>query len=134
MEEVEERFGRFQRSDRRIRLTEKLRQLVQEARRSQIVAAVLTDGSYVTRKEEPGDIDLLMAMRPDLDLASELRPFEYNVQSPRMVKDLYRFDIKVAVDGSSLYQDHVRFFSRIRADDPKQATTQPRKGLLRIDL
>ena len=43
MDQVDQVFGRFQRSDRRFRLTEKLRDFVEEARRSGIVAAVRPD-------------------------------------------------------------------------------------------
>jgi len=102
MEEVDQVFGRFWRSDRRMRLTDKLRRFVEEARQSGIVAAVVIDGSYVTAKPEPADIDLIVALRPDFNLAQELRPFEYNIQSKRWVKKTYRFDIRVALDGSAL--------------------------------
>ena len=134
MEEVAEAFGRFWRSDRRLRLTEQLRRFVEDARKSGIVAAVVIDGSYVTQKPEPDDIDLIVALRPGLPRDVELRPFEYNVQSRRMVKQLYRFDVKVAEDGSSLYAEHVDFFAEVRSDDPEQSTTRLRKGLLRIEL
>src|SRR5882724_5117484 len=134
IEEVNERFGRFQRSDRRIHLTALLREFVEAARESGIVAAIVIDGSYVTRKEEPGDIDLIVALKPGIDSAILMRPFEYNVQSQRMVKQIYRFDVRVAEDDTTLYDKHVLFFAEIRDDDPDQATSQPRKGLLRIDL
>jgi predicted nucleotidyltransferase len=134
MEEVNERFGRFLRSDRRIHLTASLREFVGAARESGIVAAIVIDGSYVTRKEEPGDIDLIVALKPGIDTAILMRPFEYNVQSQRMVKQIYRFDIRVAEDGSTVYDAEVRLFTRIRTDDPDQATSQLRKGLLRVEL
>src|SRR6266849_6080930 len=132
MEEVDQVFGRFWRSDRRMRLTDKLRRFVEEARQSGIVAAVVIDGSYITAKAEPSDIDLIVALRPDFDLAQELRPFEYNIQSRRRVKEVYRFDLRVAQDGSPLYEEHLAFFACMRSDDPEQITSQTRKGLLRI--
>lgn len=134
IDEVDDTFGRFQRTDCRIRLTQKLRLLVEEAKRSGIVAALVIDGSYVTRKNEPGDIDVIVALRPDLDLTPPLRPFEYDMQSKRRLKEKYRFDVKIAVDGSILYNDAVEFFGRVRQDDPDQATPRTRKGLLRIEL
>jgi hypothetical protein len=134
IEDVNEKFGRFQRSDRRIKLTEKLRDLEDQARKSGIVAALIIDGSYVTGKEEPGDIDLIVALRTDFDVAAELRPFEYNIQSKRMIRQQYRFDVRVAVDASDLYHEAIRFFCNVRLEDQEQAGYPARKGLLRIEL
>ncbi len=134
IEEVDEAFGRFQRTDRRIRLTAQLRELLNDARRSGIVAALVIDGSYVTRKDEPGDIAIVVAIRPDFDLSQELRPFEYRVVSKRMIRLGHQFDARVLVDGSELYHEAVDFFARVRRDDPDQADLPPRKGLVRIEL
>lgn len=134
LEEVRKAFGQFRRSDRRPQLTEQLTRYIQDARNSRVVSAVLIDGSYVTSKEEPGDIDLIVALRPDLDLTTELRPLEYNIQSKAMVRKLYGFDVLPAVDGSDTYQRFLDFFSRVKLNDPDQRTTQERKGLLRIEL
>jgi len=134
IEEVDETFGGFQRTDCRIRLTQKLRSLVEEAKRSGIVAALVIDGSYVTRKNEPGDIDVIVVLRSDFDQTPPLRPFEYDMQSKRRLKEKYRFDFKIAVDGSIQYNDGVEFFSQIRQADTDQTTTRTRKGLLRIEL
>lgn len=134
IEEVDETFGGFQRTDCRIRLTQKLRLLVEEARRSGIVAALVIDGSYVTRKNEPEDIDVIVALRPDFDLTQPLLPFQYDLRSKRRIKEKYRFDARAAVDGSIAYNEWVEFFSHVRPDDPDQATSRTRKGLLRIEL
>jgi hypothetical protein len=132
--EVDERFGGFQRSDRRIRLTAKLRDLEDHASKSGIVAALIVDGSYITAKDEPGDIDLVIALRTDFDFTAELRPFEYNIQSKRMIRKRYRFDVRVAVDGSDVYLEAIEFFRKVRPEDQEQAGYPPRKGLLRIEL
>ena len=132
--EVDDRCGRVQRSDRRMRLTAKLRDLEDQARKSGIVAALVVDGSYVTAKDEPNDINLVIALRTDFDLRSELRPFEYNIQSKRMIRAQYRFDVRVAVHGSDLYAEAIKFFCHVRLEDQEQAGYPPRKGLLRIEL
>jgi hypothetical protein len=134
MDEVEQVFGRFQRTDRRIQLTKRLRLFVDDATRSGSVAAVVIDGSYVTAKEQPGAIDLIVALRPDFDLSQELRPFEYNIRSKRMIKQLGKFDVFVEVDGCDGYLGWVAFLSRVRKDDPNQHTNRLTKGLLRIAL
>jgi len=117
LDEVAHFFGRFNRSDQRPRLTEKLKQYVIDVRKSGIANAVIVDGSYITQKPEPGDIGLILALRADFDLAQELRPFEYNVQSKRMVSRLYGFDVLPAVDGSVAYDKYISDFSRVRLDD-----------------
>lgn len=109
LEEVKMVFGQFRRSDRRPQLTERLARFIQDARNSGAVSAIVIDGSYVTAKEEPGDIDLIVALRPELDLTTEMRPLEYNIQSKAMVRKLYGFDVFPAVDGSEAYQRFLDF-------------------------
>jgi uncharacterized protein DUF6932 len=134
IEEVAGVFGRFTRSDLRPRLTDALRRYIEDARRSGVATAVVVDGSYITAKAEPTDIDLVLVLRADFDLTQELRPMEYNIQSKRRVRRSYGFDVLPAVDGSETYAKHIEFLSRIRRDDPEQATSRTRKGLLRIEL
>ena len=134
LEEVVAAFGQFRRSDRRIRLTEQLIRYIYDAQVSGVVAAIIIDGSYVTAKDEPSDIDLIVALRADIDLAAEMRPMEYNIQSKAMVRKLYGFDVLPAIDGSETYQRFLDFFSRVKLSDPDQQTSQERKGVLRIDL
>src|SRR4051794_40774616 len=81
--ELTEAFGQFQGSDRRLTLTARLKAYLDEARRSGLVVAVIVDGSYVTAKEAPEDIDLIIVYRSDVDWES-LRPFEYNAVSKRL--------------------------------------------------
>lgn len=134
LEEVRKAFGQFRRSDRRPQLTERLTRYIQDAQNSGVVSAIVIDGSYVTTKEEPGDIDLIVALRPGLDLTAEMRPMEYNIQSKPMVRKLYGFDVLPAVDGSETYQRFLDFFSRVKLTDPDQHTSQELKGVLRIEL
>ena len=134
LEECGAAFGRFSHSDRRPRLTEALRRYIGDARSAGVAVAVLVDGSYVTAKSEPNDIDLVLVLRADFDLSAEMRPMEYNVQSKRAVKRQYGFDVLPAIEGSEAYDEYVRLFSQIRQDDPEQQTTRSAKGLLRIEL
>jgi hypothetical protein len=134
LEEVKAVFGQFRRSDRRPQLTERLARYIQDAQNSGVVSAVVIDGSYVTAKEEPGDIDLIVALRPDFDLTAEMRPLEYNIQSAPMVRKLYGFDVLPAVDGSETYRRFLDFFSRVKLNDPDQYSSQEGKGVLRIEL
>ena len=134
LEECEAAFGRFSRSDRRPRLTEALRRYIGDARSAGVAVAVLVDGSYVTAKAEPSDVDLILVLRSDFDLSAEMRPMEYNVQSKRAVRKQYGLDVLLAVEGSEVYEEYLGLFSQIRQDDPEQQTTRSAKGLLRIEL
>lgn len=134
LDEVRAAFGQFRRSDRRIKLTDQLERFVRDAQGSGIVAAVVIDGSYVTAKDEPGDIDLIVALRADFDVTAEMRPMEYNVQSKRMVRKLYGFDILPVTDGSQHYHRFVDFFCDTNPTDENQRTFKQRKGVLRIEL
>jgi hypothetical protein len=100
IQEVATVFGRFQRSDRRIRLTQRLEEYLKEAKASGILLAVVIDGSYVSAKDEPEDIDLLAVLRSDLDPAKELKPFQYNVISKSAVRAAkYPFDLFAVPEG-----------------------------------
>jgi hypothetical protein len=134
LEELDKTFGVFRRTDQRLNLMKKLRSYIDEARAAENARAVIIDGSYVTAKDEPGDIDLLLVLKREVDLAEEMRPAEYNVQSRRMVKRLYGFDIFTAVDGSEAYEEFVSFFEKVKISEAQRYTGRLRKGILRIEL
>ena len=67
MLELRERFGRFQRSDRRVQLQKKLEEYMAEARASGQVTALIVNGSFTTAKDELGDIDLVVVLRSAAD-------------------------------------------------------------------
>lgn len=134
LDEVQQRFGRFQRTDRRQKLTATLRRFVESVRQAGIAQAVIIDGSYVTAKEEPGDIDIFLVLKREVDLAEELSPLEYNLQSKRMVKKLYGFDIFTGLDEGEGYQRTVMFLSNVNPGESFPYTSKPRKGILRIEL
>src|SRR5438552_13481157 len=92
VEEVEARFGRFQTSDRRTALTDRLKQYLAAAKRSGIVKAVIIDGSYTTNKDEPEDIDVIAVLSDEFDWTQELRPYQANVIDKAAVRRDYRFD------------------------------------------
>ena len=93
------------------------------------------DGSYVTTKAEPNDIDLILVLHRDVDSEQhELIPAEYNVRSKRMVRKKYVFDVLTVVPNSPEYAEYLEFFARVRRDDPELKTNRVRKGALRIDI
>lgn len=126
LEEVVERFGRFGRTGVRHGLTAKLQTFVAEAHATNVVVWLGIDGSYITTKQEPNDIDMVLALNADHDFASPIQPSIYNVVSRRRVKKRYDFDILAAPENSTALQDHLEFFQRTRDGKPK--------GLLRVAL
>jgi len=128
MADVEDCFGRFMRTDQRIRLFEKLVRYLKEVQSTGMAVALLIDGSFVTGKADPDDIDLVLVLKTVHDFTAELRPFEYNVLSRTRVRQNFRFDVLIAVEDSPDYQRHSDFFQQVR-DQP-----QLRKGILRVAI
>lgn len=128
LEELGSVFGRFQSTDCRVNLTRKLKAYVQELRQSGIGLELLIDGSYVTQKDNPGDIDLILVLSKDFDYSTPINPFEYNLASNRAVKRKYGFDVFVEKKGSVRYNSRIEFFKQVKANPDSM------KGLLRISL
>jgi hypothetical protein len=127
-EEIGERSGIFQSTDLRPRLYEKLQAFLQQARSTNLAIAVIVNGSFVTSKADPNDIDLILVLPSSHDLRAELAPMAYNVLSRRRVSRQYGFDILVAREDAIEYTQYVEFFQQVRG--------QPHlyKGVLRIGL
>ena len=128
LDEIRERFGQFQRSDRRCRLFDRLEAYVRDAQRSGVVKAIIVDGSFVTDKDVPSDIDLVVVAPPPGILPATLRPAEYNVLSKRHVRRQFGMDMLLAQEGQTEVAEHVEFFSQVR-EHPEL-----RKGMLRLAL
>lgn len=127
-DEIKERFCRFDRSDRRIDLCERLADYIANARRAG-VAALIVDGSFVTSKTAPDDVDLIAIVPQDHDYGAELRPEDYNVLSRARVRRRYRFDLLgSAREGSAALTQWIEFFTQVKGDPSKT------KGILRVDL
>ena len=128
LEETRARFGAFQESDRRPRLFERFAELFAEVERSGRFSAIVVDGSFVTAKSAPEDIDVIIALRADHDWTADLNPSDYALVSRTALRRRFRFDVLLANDGGEDYARYVEFFSRVR--DHAAA----RKGMLRINL
>jgi hypothetical protein len=128
LEELRDRFGTFQSSDRRPRLWQRLRQFIEELRQSHLIREVLIDGSFVTNLPSPNDIDLILVLPLDHDIYAELTPSAYNVISKTRVRVQFEFDIFVVGAESIEYRMALGFFARVRN------RPQLRKGILRLQL
>ena len=128
LEELRDRFGTFQSSDRRPRLWQRLRQFIEDLRQSDLIREVLIDGSFVTNLPSPNDIDLILVLPLDHDIHAELTPSAYNVISKTRVRVQFEFDIFVVGAESIEYRKALGFFARVRN------RPQLRKGILRLQL
>jgi hypothetical protein len=97
LEEVGERFSTLGGSERRSRLFAKLQEYVRDVRRTGMAVALVIDGSFVTGKPDPSDIDLVLVLKRDHDFTLDLRPFEYNTVSRAGVRRIYRILIMASV-------------------------------------
>jgi len=126
--EVQTRFGSFQESDARPKLFGKLEELMTTMQRCGLFEQLVLDGSFVTGKPSPNDIDLVAVLRPGHDFERDLPMSEYALVSRAMLRRQFGFDIIVAERKSQLYKTYTEFFSRLR-ENP-----EARKGLLRLTL
>ena len=123
---IRTRFGSFDRTDQRPRLFAKLSEFASAARTIQIVRGLLVDGSFVTAKSAPNDIDLIVAAGHDF--SAELTPSEYSVLSKLRVHRQFGFDLLVARENSVELRRWVDFFAQVRV------APERRKGILRLSL
>lgn len=127
-EEASNRFGTFQRSDRRPQLWAKFVEFMREAESCGLIDAILLDGSFVTVEDEPNDMDLVVVVSSDHDFSREFQPSEYNVLSRRRVHRYFGLDVLVARSESEEYRRYVGFFQQVRLEPGRK------KGILRIWL
>jgi hypothetical protein len=127
-EEMARRFGGFQGSDCRPRLWHRFIEFLKEVKTCGLIQELLIDGSFISDKTDPNDIDLILVVSSGHDFTSDLRPSDYNVFSKKRVRKRYGFDILIARAGTEEVADIVEFFRQVRG--------QPllRKGLLRLRL
>lgn len=128
VEEIEVSFGHFLASDRRPRLFRDLQRYVQEARTAEIGKFLIVNGSYVTAKPDPNDIDVLLVLRDDVDFGEPVPPFVYNSRSKRYVKREYGLDFYPAFEGDETYSRMLEVFVQVRNMPAEQ------KGVLKVVL
>jgi hypothetical protein len=135
LEEVEEYFGRFQRTDRRLILFQNLKAFLAELKRTGWACTVIIDGSFVMPPiDEPNDIDLILVMPNDWDMTAELRPFEYNIVSRKHTKKEYKIEVYAVLPGSEAELRVRTLFEQVRIEWCQQFNwpTDSRKGIVRL--
>ncbi|HUS37155.1 MAG TPA: hypothetical protein VM680_17550 [Verrucomicrobiae bacterium] len=128
LEEIKDRFGVFSGSSRRPDLFSRLVAYFAEARAAAIATSIIVDGSFVTARTVPNDIDLVLVLKAGHDLTEDLNPADYNVVSRRRVHRQYGFDLLVAREGSAEHSRWIEFFQQVRLEPGRQ------KGILNVRL
>lgn len=128
IEELERRFGTFQGSDRRPELMNKLKTFLSELKASRLALSLLVDGSFVTLKSSPEDIDIIVIVSPSHDYTADLAPREYNALSKTRVRRRLGFDLLVARDNSIELTRYINFFQQVRF------APHLGKGILKVNL
>lgn len=127
-DEIRQQFGGFQGNDHRPRLFVRLAELATAMQRSGLFESLLIEGSFVTAKPVPNDIDLIAVLRPGHDFERDLPLSEYALVSRAMLARRFRFDVIIAERDSMVYKTYVDFFGLVRE------APGLRKGLVRMVL
>ncbi len=128
LDEIQALFGQFQETDRRQRLFKKLQGLVHQIKSLSFIRHLIVNGSFVTSKPNPEDIDLILAIEPEILQRAEWAPAEYNALSSQRLRRQYQFDVFVAPADGSAYCQYIELFSRIKGSPDGQ------KGVVRLQL
>ena len=135
LDQIEALFGRFQGSDRRPRLIQKLREYVAEVRGTAWAVQVLVDGSFVMGQvDRPEDIDVILVLPAEWDFHADLRPFEYNLLWRNRTRAKYHLDVFAVALGSARERELTAFFGQL---NPKwieefALPAETRKGIVKV--
>ncbi len=77
--------------------------LISAMRQSELFEELLVDGSFVTGKAAPNDIDIIAVLGTEANFERELTMFEYSLLSGSLLRRRFGFDVLLARRHSSLY-------------------------------
>lgn len=129
IDEVEERFGRG--SSRRTKLYAKLARFLAEVRSFQIFDSIFIDGSFVTDKPNPGDIDVVLVGPSD-----QLRLFATRGDAMRLDPHRIKREYEVHLFIQPPPHRMTDFFQTIRAEDALERNVPPhtKRGIIEVTL
>jgi hypothetical protein len=135
LDEIDRVFGRFQKTDRRLTWSSKLKAYVREVKSTGWHCEIIVDGSFVMPMvDEPNDIDIILVLPADWDMNRDLKPFEYNVVSKGFTKKEYRVEVMPAAKGSDAERKYIELFGQVRIEWCQQFgwPSDSVKGIVRI--
>lgn len=113
-DEILDRFGSFQGSDRRPRLFRNLQQYISELKTAEIGKYLVVDGSFVTGTDSPNDIDVLLVLKDDFDPGVPLPPFKYNARSRRYIRQHFGLDFHFGFEGHPSATEILELFRGVK--------------------
>lgn len=118
------RFAVFRRSDRRLKFSSRLEFFLEEMFKTDWIQEVIVDGSFVTEKNEPNDIDLILALKSEFETAHIPFWLSQRLDAKRLRK-IYKFDVFIEIYGTTGYKNKLDFFQSVR-------DSALRKGVVRL--
>lgn len=109
-------------------LIDKLNEYISKVKQVGIKGWLIINGSFVTSKDNPNDIDVVLIIKGNYPLSSNITQEEYEIISPNIVKRNYKIHLFIRINGNPNSNDMIEFFSGVR-EDPNF-----KKGILRIAL
>jgi hypothetical protein len=137
LEVVKQHFAKFQKTDRRMTLFKKLEAYVGELKKTGWKCSLILDGSFVMPAvDAPNDIDVILVMPSDWDVAADLTPFEYNLVSHKRTQKEYRIDAYAVPAGSDAERRFLELFQQVRIEWCRQfdLPEDSQKGMVRLIL
>ncbi len=125
LDDVAERFGGGFGSHR-YNMVLKLRRYVVLVRSTGLVAWLAIDGSFVTSKDQPGDIDLVVVLHANQDRAAVLTEEQRQPLSRQWVGSRFEFDVFPAPEGTRRCIELLEFFMQVKG------RPDLRKGIIRV--
>jgi hypothetical protein len=129
LQEVEIAFG--SQTEMRARLYVKLGSFLEWVRSFQLFTSIVIDGSFVSDKPDPGDIDAILIL-PAPQLKRLLFRADYAELANTKVKERFAVDLFIEPDLDGM----AKFFQQLKIEDALQRGLPPRslRGVLQVTL
>lgn len=118
----------FGTNDRRKYLLDNLNKYLTKVRNLGISGWIIVNGSFVTSKEKPRDIDVVLVLDSEYNFPPPLTVEEYKIFSQEHNKQEYELHVFVGIENDESSEHWIGVFSGVR-EGP-----DIRKGLLRVKI
>lgn len=129
LREVEVAFGSH--TETRVRLHASLAAFLEWVETFQMFTSIVIDGSFVSDKPDPGDIDAVLLL-PSQRLMQLIRRPDYAELANKKVKERFSIDLFIEPDLDGM----AKFFQQLKIEDALQRGLPPRtlRGVLQVML
>jgi hypothetical protein len=94
-------------------LFEKLKILVNDVSKTDYVQEIIIDGSFISDKELPNDIDLILVLKPQSE-DSEIPFWILSILDSKKLSRKFQFDVVIVQKNSIRYYTFLDFFQESR--------------------